>query len=348
MRRIAERSPLFLSNGPLVTSNEQRATSNGITLVTGANGFVGRALCAALAASGRGFRTAVRAPHPDFPGAAAVGEIGPDTDWRAALDGVQCVVHLVSRTHVLRETAPDPLAEYRRINVQGSLRLAQQAAGAGARRLVFMSSIKVNGESTVKPYTEDAPPRPEDAYGASKLEAEEALTRVATETGLEVVVLRPPLVYGPGVKGNFLRLLELVARGAPLPLASIDNRRSLVHVGNLVDAAVRAVYAPQAAGRTFLVSDGEDVSTPGLVRALAHALGVRARLLPCPPALMRIGGALTGRAGEIARLTGSLQVDSARIRRELQWQPPFTLTQGLEQTARWYLETHRMALVHKP
>lgn len=307
--------------------------------MTGANGFVGRALCAVLAASGRAFRRSVRAPHPDFPGAVPVGEIGPDTDWRSALEGVHCVVHLVSRTHVLRETAPDPLAEYRRINVQGSLALAQQAVRAGARRLVFMSSIKVNGESTAKPYTEDDPPRPEDAYGASKLEAEQALARVAAGTGLEVVVLRPPLVYGPGVKGNFLRLLDLVARGTPLPLASIDNRRSLIHVGNLADAVVRAVDAPQAAGKTYLVADGEDVSTPGLVRALAQALGVRARLLPCPTALMRIGAALTGKEGEIARLTGSLQVDSAKIRRELLWRPPFTLTQGLAQTARWYLES---------
>ena len=315
-------------------------------LVTGANGFVARALCAALTASGREFRASIRAPHFDFPGAVAVGAVGPDTDWRAALDGVRCVVHLVSRTHVLRETAPDPLAEYRRINVQGSLRLAQQAVRAGARRLVFMSSVKVNGESTAKPYTEDDPPRPEDAYGASKLEAEEALARVAAETGLEVVVLRPPLVYGPGVKGNFLRLLELVSRGTPLPLASIDNRRSLIHVGNLADAVVRAVDAPQAAGRTYLVADGEDVSTPGLVRALAQALGVRARLLPCPPALMRMGAALTGRAVEVSRLTGSLQVDSAKIRRELQWRPPFTLAQGLAQTARWYLESRRTPLAH--
>ena len=323
-------------------------TSVETVLVTGANGFVGRALCDALAASGRACRKSVRAPDPGFPGAIAVGDIGPTTDWRAALEGVHCVVHLVSRAHVLRETAPDPLAEYRRINVQGSLQLAQQAARAGVRRLVFMSSIKVNGESSARPYTEEDPPRPEDAYGVSKREAEEALARVAAETGLDLVVLRPPLVYGPGVKGNFLRLLELVARGVPLPLASIDNRRSLVHVGNLADAVMRTVDAPQAAGRTYLVADGEDVSTPELARALAQALGVRPRLVPCPTALMRLGGALTGRRGEIERLTGSLQVDSSRIRRELGWRPPFTLRQGLAQTARWYLDSRQTPMKHQP
>ena len=317
-------------------------------LVTGANGFVGRALCAALTASGRGFRASVRAPLPDFPDAVAVGEIGPDTDWRAALEGVQYVTHLVSRTDVLRETAPDPLAEYRRINVAGTLRLAQQAVLAGVRRLVFVSSIKVNGEWTTKPFTEDDARRPEDAYGVSKQEAEQALARVTVGTGLELVVLRPPLVYGPRVKGNFLRLMDLVTRRTPLPLSSIDNRRSLIYVGNLVDAIVKATDAPHAAGRTYLVADGEDVSTPGLVRALAQALGVAPHLLPCPLALMRLGATLTGRHAELARLTGSLQVDSARIRRELDWRPPFTLAQGLAQTAQWYLESRRPPITHRP
>jgi nucleoside-diphosphate-sugar epimerase len=200
-----------------------------------------------------------------------------------------------------------------------------------------MSSVKVNGESTARPFTEDDAPRPEDPYGVSKRETEEALARAAAETGLELVVLRPPLVYGPRVKGNFLRLIDWVARGAPLPLASIDNRRSLVHVGNLADAAIKAADAPQAAGRTYLVADGEDVSTPELVRALAQSLGVRARLLPCPPGLLRFGASLAGRQDEISRLAGSLQVDSARIRLELEWRPPFTLMQGLAQTAQWYL-----------
>lgn len=326
---------------------EGRNTSNGIILVTGANGFVGRAVCDALAASGRAFRACVRAPQSDVPGAVAVGDVGPDTDWRIALQGVSSVVQLVSRTHVLRETAPDSLSAYRRINVQGTLRLAQEAARSGVRRLVFMSSIKVNGESTTRPFTEGDPPRPEDAYGVSKREAEDALARVAADSGLEVVVLRPPLVYGPGVKGNFLGLMNWVARGLPLPLASIDNRRSLIHVGNLADAVVKACSAAQAAGQLYLMADGEDVSTPGLARALARALGVQPRLLPCPPLLLRIGAALTGRQGEISRLTGSLQVDCTKLRRELQWQPPFTLEQGLAQTARWYLDSRRAGAVDR-
>jgi nucleoside-diphosphate-sugar epimerase len=279
----------------------------------------------------------VRAHAPGAGDSIAVGDIGPTTDWRAALQGVQCVVHLAARTHVLHESAADPLAEYRRANVEATERLARQAAAAGVRRLVFMSSIKVNGEATHgRPYTETDPPRPEDAYGTSKWETERALARVATESGLEVVVLRPPLVYGPGVKGNFLRLMRLVASGTPLPFASIANRRSLVYVGNLADAVVAAADVPGAAGRTYLVADGEGVSTPDLVRAIATALGARARLLPCPPALLELGAALAGRRAEIARLTGSLQVDASAAARELGWRPRVDLERGLAATARWY------------
>jgi len=311
-------------------------TGGDSVLVTGANGFVGRALCEALAASGRRVKRALRMAQPGRPDDVAVGDIGADTDWRSALEGVSSVVHLAARTHVLRETAADSLAEYRRVNLDGTRRLAQEAGRAGVRRLVFVSSIKVNGEVTERPFTEDDAPRPEDAYGVSKWEAEQALARVAGETGLQVAVLRPPLVYGPEVKGNFLRLMGLVARGTPLPLASITNRRSLIYVGNLVDAVIKAIDVPAAAGRAYLVSDGDDVSTPDLVRAIARALGVAPRLLPCPPAMLRLGAALTGKRAELARLTGSLQVDGSRARRELGWQPGHTLTQGLAATARWY------------
>ena len=306
-------------------------------LVTGASGFIGRALCDVLAASGRRVRKAVRMPAPGFPGAVAVGDIGIDTDWRAALEGVSGVVHLAARTHVLRGTAPDPIAEYRRINVSGTERLARSAAACGVRRLVFLSSVKVNGERTTgRPCTEGDTPRPEDAYGVSKWEAEQALSRIAAGTGLEVVVLRPPLVYGPGVKGNFLRLMNLVARGVPLPLGAVANRRSFIYTGNLAGAIVQALDAPQAAGRTYLVSDGEDVSTPDLVRALARALGVKPRLLSLPLAALGLGATLAGKRAEFARLTGSLQVDSSRIRQELGWEPRFSLTQGLTETARWH------------
>jgi nucleoside-diphosphate-sugar epimerase len=311
------------------------ATSDAPLLITGASGFVGRALCEALAAADRPVRRALRATAPGA--SIAVGDIGPATDWRAALEGVQCVVHLAARTHVLKESAADPLAEYRRANVEATERLARQAAAAGVRRLVFMSSIKVNGEATSgRPYTEADPPRPEDAYGTSKWETEQALARIATETGLQVVVLRPPLVYGPGVKGNFLRLMRLVASGTPLPLASIANRRSLVYVGNLADAVIAAADVPGAAGRTYLVADDEGVSTPDLVRAIGTALGARARLLPCPPALLELGAGLAGRRAEIARLTGSLQVDAQAAARELGWRPRVDLERGLAATARWY------------
>jgi len=312
-------------------------SADNAVLVTGASGFIGRALCDVLAASGRRVRKAVRMPAPGFPGAVAVGDIGIDTDWRAALEGVSGVVHLAARTHVLRETATNPLAEYRRINVSGTERLARSAAACGVRRLVFLSSVKVNGERTTgRPCTEGDTPRPEDAYGVSKWEAEQALSRIAAGTGLEVVVLRPPLVYGPGVKGNFLRLMNLVARGVPLPLGAVANRRSFIYTGNLAGAIVQALDAPQAAGRTYLVSDGEDVSTPDLVRALARALGVKPRLLSLPLAALGLGATLAGKRAEFARLTGSLQVDSSRIRQELGWEPRFSLTQGLTETARWH------------
>jgi UDP-glucose 4-epimerase len=306
-------------------------------LVTGANGFIGRALCDVLAVSGRGVRKAVRTHRADAADAVAVGDIGADTDWRTALEGVGCVVHLAARTHVLRETAADPLAEYRRINVAATERLARAAAERDVWRFVFLSSAKVHGDSSgSRPFTEEDTPRPEDDYGISKWEAEQALARVSAETGLQVVVLRPPLVYGPGVKGNFLRLMRAVARGWPLPLGSIRNRRSLVFVGNLADSIIKALDAPQAVGRTYLVSDGEDVSTPDLVRGLARVLGVKPRLLSLPLAALGLAATLAGKRAEFGRLTGSPQVDGSRIRRELDWQPRYSLTQGITETARWY------------
>jgi UDP-N-acetyl-alpha-D-quinovosamine dehydrogenase len=285
----------------------------------------------------RAMRSAARAaPKPPGIEDCAVGEIDESTDWSVALSGITCVVHLAGRTHRVREHAMEALNEYRRINVEGTRRLAEHAAAAGVRRLVFLSSIKVNGESSDRPFTEDDAPRPEDAYGISKWEAEQALARVAGKTRLDVTILRPPLVYGPGVAGNFLRLLDLVAHGVPLPFASIENRRSLLYVGSLVAAILKAITAPQAAGRTYLVSDGEDTSTPDLVRKLARELGVGTRLFSCPPLLLEKVAALVGRHRDLERLTGSLQADVSRICRELAWRPPYTLVQGLAQTARWY------------
>lgn len=305
-------------------------------LVSGANGFVGRPLCSALERAGYRVRRCCRLASAAGQHDVAVGEIGPDTDWNAALSGVDAVVHLAARVHVMKDRAADPLAEFRRVNVAGTARLARAAASSGVRRFVYLSSIKVNGEATHgRPFSESDLPHPQDPYGVSKQEAEQALAQIGAETGLEVVVLRPPLVYGPGVKGNFLRLLQLVKKGMPLPLASIANRRSLLYVGNLADAVCACLSAPAAAGKTYLLCDSEEVSTPDLIRKLAQAMGRPSRLLPFPPVLFDIVSRLGG-AAPIQRLTGSLQINSARIQQELSWHPPFSLDQGIRETVHWF------------
>ena len=236
----------------------------------------------------------------------------------------------------MHDTVADALAEYRRVNVDGTRLLARMAAAAGVRRFVFLSSIKVNGESTRRPFTQADMPRPGDAYGISKWEAEQALIQVARDTGMQWVILRSPLIYGPGVGANFLRLMRAVARRAPLPLGGIDNRRSLVYAGNLVDAIRVCLSHPGARDQVFLLSDGEDVSSADLVRRLAAALQVQPRLLSVPGPVLRAVGRLMGRAAAVERLTGSLQVDSSRIRAELGWLPPFSLDEGLAETGHWY------------
>jgi UDP-N-acetyl-alpha-D-quinovosamine dehydrogenase len=312
----------------------------GRILVTGANGFVGQRLSKEIVRRGWDLRAASRTKllSSDFDDQVVVGEIDGETIWTDALKNVDLVIHLAGRAHVMHDDSANPLAEYRRINTSGTEHLARCAAKAGVRRLVYASSIKVNGESTItgRSYSESSVPAPEDPYGISKWEAEQALRRVAGETGLEVVIVRPTLVYGPGVKGNFAQMLSVLARGIPLPFASVSNSRSLIYVDNLVDALVACATHPAAAGQTYLVSDGEDVSTPDLLRQLAVAMGVPSRLFPCPPILLRLAGAMAGKSQQIERLLGSLQVDSAKIRRELNWVPPYTLQQGLRATAEWY------------
>lgn len=240
------------------------------------------------------------------------------------------------------------MAGYRRVNVDGTVKLARDAAARGVKRFVFLSSVKVHGERiSDRPFSEGDIAHPEDAYGISKWEAERALAQIGKDTGMEVVVLRAPLVYGPGVKANFLRLMRLVARGVPLPFASVTNLRSVLYVGNLVDAIIRSLEAPAAAGKTYLVSDGEDVSTPDLIRALAGALQVPARLFPCPVAVLRAAAAVLGRGEEMARLVGSLQVDSSRIRSELGWRPRYSLADGLRETARWFRDADTARLHHR-
>lgn len=307
-------------------------------LVTGAGGFVGRALLPVLAGGGWEAVGALRCPAGTAGvEARIVGDIGPDTDWRAALQGVDAVVHLAARVHVMRDAAADPLAEFRRINTAGTRRLAEQAAAAGVRRLVYLSSVKVNGEATDgRPFREADPPQPRDPYGISKMEAERALAEVAAATGLETVVLRPPLVYGPGVKGNFRSLMDLVRRRLPLPFGAVANTRSLIGLANLAGAIALCLDHPAAANRVFLLRDGEDVSTPELVRRLAHALGVPPRLVPVPAAALRLAGQLVGRAAAVERLLGSLAVDDAAIRRDLGWRPAASLDSGLAEAVAWH------------
>ena len=307
-------------------------------LVTGANGFVGRALVGRLAQGGHSVRATVRQcsgqeRQEDGVEWLAVDNVGPDTNWSSVLRDVDAVVHLVARTHVIGSHDDRSLALYRRINVEGTRRLAEHAAIAGVQRFVFVSSIKVNGERTFgRPFRSDDDPAPEDAYGISKREAEVALAAVATGSGMETVVVRPPLIYGPGVKGNFSRLMRLVAKGFPLPLGSVKNRRSMVALANIVDLLVRCVEEPKAGNRLFLVSDGESLSVPELIRSIAAAMGRRSRLLPAPPAALRLLGRIARRGREFERLIGSLEVDDTETRKLLDWQPPMPVGDAIRLT----------------
>ncbi len=313
-------------------------------LVTGANGFIGGHLCRRLEASGSELVKAVRSPQP---GAVAVGDIDGATAGTEAWRGVPAVIHLAARAHVMRDKAHDPLVEFRKINVEGVLNLARQAAKAGVKRLVFISSVKVNGESTQPGhhFTAEDAPSPEDVYGNSKWAAEQALRRVAKETRLEVVVIRPPLVYGPGVGANFFRLMKLAVSGIPLPLGSVKNLRSLVYAGNLCDLIVKCLSHPEAKGKTFLVSDDRDVSTPDLLRILAAAQHKKARLFPMPGSILKLAGCLIGRSAEMERLCGSLRVDISRTKEVLGWTPPFTLEEGIRKAAEAYLSA--ISLYHQ-
>lgn len=313
-------------------------------LVTGASGFVGSALCRTLVAQGGlAVRGAVRRPGLPMPANVStftVGELDTSTDWAAALAGVEVLVHAAARVHVMHETASDSLAAFRRVNVDGTLHLARQAAAAGVRRFVFISSIKVNGEASQpgRPLCADDVPAPSDAYGISKHEAEQGLFQLAATTGMEVVVVRPVLVYGPGVKANFHTMMRWVAKGLPLPFGAVNNRRSLVSLGNLVDLIITCMKHPQAVGQVFIASDGDDVSLPRLLRGLGREMGRPARLLPMPPALLQLAAGLLGRRDLAQRLLGSLEVDISKNRQVLGWVPPFTLDQGLRTTAHSFLE----------
>jgi len=239
----------------------------------------------------------------------------------------------------MHDRAVDPFPVFRQVNVAGSERLAQTASASGVKRFVYLSTVKVNGEGKAAPYTEKDDPEPIDPYGISKWEAEQILYEISDQTGMEMVVLRPPLVYGPWVKANFLHLLKILDRGIPLPLASINNRRSLIFLGNLLSAIVACINHPKAAGQTFLVSDGEDVSTPDLIRHINSALGSPARLFPFPPVMLKMAGIITGKSVAMDKLLCSLTIDCSKIRRELDWQAPFSMEQGLRETVKWYLKS---------
>jgi nucleoside-diphosphate-sugar epimerase len=316
-------------------------------LVTGASGFVGRAVCSRALSLGFRVKGSHRSPSsaelvPALVEKFQIPSIDRESDWSRALAGVTIVVHLAGRVHVIGDTDEDALATFREVNTLGTERLARMAVAAGVRRFVYVSTIKVNGEQTLTAaFTESDTPRPADAYAVSKLESEQNLRRIEAETGLEVVILRPPLVYGEGVGANFCRLIRLVEKGIPLPLMSVANRRSLIYVKNLADAVVTTATHPIAASQTYLVSDGEDISTADLIRYIANAMELPVRMFPCPLSLLRIAGKLVGKAEQVHRLLSSLALDSTKIRRETGWRPPHTMAAGLKETVEDYLISRR-------
>ncbi|MBE7373014.1 UDP-glucose 4-epimerase family protein [Pseudomonas lopnurensis] len=303
-------------------------------LLTGASGFLGSAVIARLSQQDQIILScAVRSPLAQVRFAAfSVGDLCATNDWSQALLGQQVVIHAAARAHIMKDELADPLAEYRLVNVEGTLNLARQAATAGIKRFIYISSIKVNGESTPlgKPFVSSDAPAPEDPYGLSKLEAEQGLMQLAAHTGMEVVIIRPPLVYGPGVKGNFASMIKLVEKGIPLPLGAIHNKRSLVSIDNLVDLIIRCIDHPAAANQVFLAGDGEDLSTSELLRGVGRAMGKPARLIPVPAGMLQFGAALLGKAAMAQRLLGSLQVDISKTCELLDWKPPYTVEEGLK------------------
>ncbi len=339
-------------------------------LVTGPDGFVGTALCRELLKCGFAVRGAQwkAAPLPIGVEPVVVGDINGTTDWTEAIKGIHTVIHLAARVHIMNDDAEDPLAAFREVNADGTRRLAETAAKSGVKRFILMSTIKVNGEQTGETedrrrktedgaekdgrsqasssslqsstknekqrtknlFTEDDTPAPEDAYGISKWEAEQALHAVCRASSMEYTIIRAPLIYGPGVKGNMQSLLKLAATGLPLPLGAVHNQRSLLYLGNLTDFLARCIGHPAAANETFLLCDNHDLSTTELLRSMRQAMGKPPRLIPVPPTLFRLAGRLTGKTAVVDRLFGSLQVDCTKARTLLDWEPPFSVEEGIQ------------------
>ena len=308
-------------------------------LLTGATGFVGQHLVSALTQRNLSYKIAVRTQAANFVPSLciSVGDINARTAWSQALVGVTDVIHLAARVHITQENSSDAYAAFRAVNTEGTLNLARQAAAEGVRRFIFLSSIKVNGEGKQNAYSEVDKPLPEDAYAFSKWEAEQGLWEISAETGMQIVILRIPLVYGPGVGANFLQLLQTVNKGWPLPLGGIHNRRSLLYIGNLVDATLVVLKHPDAANKLYLLSDGQDFSTSQLVELIAKALNKPPRLFAVPKGLLRLVAILMGKTSAVDRLFGSLFLDSSKFRQELSWVPPFSMQQGLAETVQWFL-----------
>jgi len=316
-------------------------------LVTGADGFVGQALCLFLAKNGFQVRGQIYAPAElVFAGQAAQagvelvtsGDLREVQRWGDLFAGIDAVIHLAAKVHDMSKDQQRKLAEYRAVNTGLTEQVARQAVKSGVKRLVFVSTIKVNGENTSagNSFKEIDKPAPQDSYALSKFEAEEILRKIGKETGLETVILRLPLVYGPGVKANFLRLIKLVDKGLPLPLKKLNNKRSLIYLGNLTDALWHCVEDKQAANQTFLISDGLDLSTPELINLIAQAMNKKSGLLPFPVNILEGLARITGQSQEIDRLTGSLSVDIGKIRSVLGWQPPIGVEQAIKETVSWY------------
>jgi len=313
-------------------------------LITGATGFVGRALFKNLKLKKKYLIHLTTRTNQEelFEGGKVfkIGEIDSNTNWNDAFDGVDCIVHCAARAHTTENKQTDSLNAYRRINVDGTRNLAKQAAGIGIKRFIFLSSIKVNGEETIatKSFKYNDISQPEDAYGITKWEAEQALLEISKQTGLEVVIIRPPLVYGEGVKGNFLRLLDIVYKQIPLPFAKINNLRSFVGLDNLIDLIICCIDHPKAGGKTFLVSDGEDLSTSDLIIKLSKFMDKSPRLFQVPQLIIQLTARLVGKSSEIERLLGSLRVDNSYTREILGWSPALSLDESLAKTVRWYLQ----------